>query len=111
MMTDVDNFQYVREHVRTVPDFPKKGIMFLDITTATKDAKSMQYMIDFLYETFKNEKIDNSIYETLIRRGTLISNKYKISKYLFFSLSGYTDWFDSLSDEDVLLLTLDSLYR
>ena len=32
--------------------------MFLDITTATKDAKSMQYMIDFLYETFKNEKID-----------------------------------------------------
>ena len=58
MMTDVDNFQYVREHVRIVPDFPKKGIMFLDITTATKDAKSMQYMIDFLYETFKNEKID-----------------------------------------------------
>lgn len=58
MMTDVDNFQYVREHVRTVPDFPKKGIMFLDITTATKDAKSMQYMIDFLYETFKNEKIN-----------------------------------------------------
>lgn len=58
MMTDVDNFQYVREHVRMVPDFPKKGIMFLDITTATKDAKSMQYMIDFLYETFKNEKID-----------------------------------------------------
>ena len=30
----------------------------MDITTATKDAKSMQYMIDFLYETFKNEKID-----------------------------------------------------
>ena len=41
----------------------------------------------------------------------LISNKYKISKYIFFSLSGYTDWFNSLSDEDVLLLTLDSLYR
>ena len=60
---------------------------------------------------FKNEKIDKGIYETLVRRGTLISNKYKISKYIFFSLSGYTDWFNSLSDEDVLLLTLDSLYR
>ena len=57
MMTDVDNFQYVREHVRMVPDFPKKGIMFLDITTATKDAKSMQYMTDFLYETFKNKDL------------------------------------------------------
>ena len=53
-----DKFQYVREHVREVPDFPKKGILFLDITTATKDAKAMQYMTDFLYEQFKDEKID-----------------------------------------------------
>ena len=60
---------------------------------------------------FKNEKIDKGIYETLIRRGNLINAKYKISKYIFFSLSGYTDWFESLSEEDVLLLTLDSLYQ
>ncbi|MGN0340669.1 MAG: ATP-binding protein [Lachnospira sp.] len=60
---------------------------------------------------FKNEKIDKGIYETLLRRGKLISAKYKVSKYIFFSLSGYTDWFESLSDEDVLLLTLDSLYE
>lgn len=50
--------EYVRQHVRTVPNFPKEGIMFLDITTATKDAKSMKMMIDFLYETFKDEKVD-----------------------------------------------------
>lgn len=60
---------------------------------------------------FKNEKIDKGIYETLIRRGSLISGKYRISKYLLFSLSGYTDWFQSLADENVLLLTLDSLYE
>ena len=60
---------------------------------------------------FKNEKIDRGIYETLIRRGRLITGKYKVSKYIFFSLSGYTDWFESVSDEDVLLLTLDSLYE
>ena len=59
---------------------------------------------------FKNEKIDKGIYETLLRRGKLLTAKYKISKYIFFSLSGYTDWFETLSDEDVLLLTLDSLY-
>lgn len=29
MMTDVNNFQYVREHVREVPDFPKKEFCFL----------------------------------------------------------------------------------
>ena len=56
MMTD--NFEYVREHIREVPDFPKKGILFLDITTATKDAKAMQYMLDFLYDQFKDEKVD-----------------------------------------------------
>lgn len=60
---------------------------------------------------FKNEKIDKGIYETLIRRGKLIPAKYKIAKYIFFSLSGYTDWFKTLADEDVLLLTLDSLYE
>ena len=60
---------------------------------------------------FKNEKIDKGIYDTLIRRSKLISTKYKVSKYIFFSLSGYTDWYDSLADEDVLLLTLDSLYE
>ena len=60
---------------------------------------------------FKNEKIDKGIYETLLRRGNLITSKYKVSKYIFFSLSGYTEWFDSLSDKDVLLLTLDSLYE
>ena len=60
---------------------------------------------------FKNEKIDKGIYETLIRRGGLIAAKYNISKYLFFSLSGYTDWFKTFKDEDVILLTLDSLYE
>lgn len=60
---------------------------------------------------FKNEKIDKGIYDTLIRRAKLISSKYKIAKYIFFSLSGYTDWFESLADEDVLLYTLDSLYE
>lgn len=60
---------------------------------------------------FKNEKIDKGIYDTLIRRSKLISAKYKVSKFIFFSLSGYTDWYDSLVDEDVLLLTLDSLYE
>ena len=60
---------------------------------------------------FKNEKIDKGIYDTLIRRSKLISAKYKVSKYIFFSLSGYTDWYDSLADENVLLLTLDSLYE
>lgn len=55
MLTKMD---YVREHVRMVPDFPKKGIMFLDITTAVKDAEAMRLMTDFLYEKFADKNID-----------------------------------------------------
>ena len=60
---------------------------------------------------FKNEKIDKGVYETLVRRGKVIAAKYKVSKYIFFSLSGYTEWVENLKDEDFLLLTLDSLYE
>ena len=58
MITMVDSKEYVREHIRMVPDFPKKGIMFLDITTAVKDSKALNYMVDYLYEQFKDTQID-----------------------------------------------------
>lgn len=57
-MTTNKDLDYVREHVRQVPDFPKKGILFLDITTAVKDAEAMQKMMNFLYENLKDKKID-----------------------------------------------------
>ena len=58
MTITMNELDYVRSTVRQVPDFPKPGILFLDITTATKDAKAMNLMIDFLYEKFKDERID-----------------------------------------------------
>ena len=54
----LDDYKYVRDNVRMVPDFPKKGILFLDITTAVKDAKAMQIMTDYLYNEFKDKKVD-----------------------------------------------------
>lgn len=61
---------------------------------------------------YKNEKIDKGVYDTLIRRADVLSSKYTISKYLFFSLSGYTEWFDTLDQKsNVILYTLEDLYR
>lgn len=57
-MTKPADLEYVRKHIREVKDFPKPGIIFLDITTATKDAKSLHIMVDYLFEQFKNDKID-----------------------------------------------------
>ena len=50
--------QDVKDKIRSIPDFPKPGIMFRDITTALKDSDTLVKMIDYIYEEFKNDKID-----------------------------------------------------
>lgn len=61
---------------------------------------------------FKNEKIDKSMYDTLVRRSKAIPCKYPVVQYLFFSLSGYTEWFEKNIDKNtVSLYTLEDLYH
>ena len=48
----------LKEKIRTVPDFPKKGIMFRDITTLLKDPQGFNHLIDLLTERYKGKKID-----------------------------------------------------
>ena len=43
--------------IRTVPNWPKQGVMFRDITTLLKDAKAFNYVIEKLYERYKNQQI------------------------------------------------------
>lgn len=51
----IDN---VKDKIRTIPDFPKPGILFRDITTALKDSATLKQMIDFICDSYKDEKID-----------------------------------------------------
>lgn len=46
------------DSIRTIPDFPKKGILFYDITTLLKDPKYLAESIDQMHEQVKNLKID-----------------------------------------------------
>lgn len=48
----------IKKMIRDVPDFPKKGIIFRDITTAIKDAKTMQKIVDLMAQEYADEKID-----------------------------------------------------
>jgi len=48
----------LKSTIRTIPDWPKKGIMFRDITTLLKDAKAFSYVIDKFYGRYKNQNID-----------------------------------------------------
>jgi len=47
--------------IRDIPDFPKQGIIFKDITTLLADAKSYHRMIDLLAHRYVGEKIDQVV--------------------------------------------------
>jgi adenine phosphoribosyltransferase len=47
--------------IRDIPDYPKKGIIFKDITTLLKDPRAFHDVINVFYEKLKNEKIDKVI--------------------------------------------------
>ena len=53
-----ENIQKIKSMIRDIPNFPKEGILFRDITTALKDADTLKITVDEIYEAFKNEKID-----------------------------------------------------
>ena len=48
----------LRAKIREVPDFPKPGILFYDITTLLRDAHAFKEVIDRMAEAVKGEKID-----------------------------------------------------
>jgi adenine phosphoribosyltransferase len=48
----------LRAKIREIPDFPKPGILFYDITTLLKDPASFRQAIDLMLEPYKDERID-----------------------------------------------------
>jgi len=48
----------IKQKIRTVPHWPKQGIMFRDITTLLKDSEGFNHTVDLLVERYKDMKID-----------------------------------------------------
>ena len=48
----------LKEYIRSIPDYPKKGILFRDITTLIKDADAFKETINQIVDRSKNFKID-----------------------------------------------------
>ncbi len=48
----------LKKFIRDIPDFPKKGIIFKDITTLLKDKKALAATIDVLSKQFAKTKVD-----------------------------------------------------
>ena len=48
----------LKEHIRSIQDYPKKGILFRDITTLIKDEKAFKETIDQIINKSENFKFD-----------------------------------------------------
>jgi adenine phosphoribosyltransferase len=48
----------LKQHIRHVPDFPKAGILFYDITTLLRDAQGFQAAVDQLADPYTSRDID-----------------------------------------------------
>lgn len=51
----------VKDYIRTIPDFPIKGIQFRDVTTLFADARGFRIAIDQLLHPYAGERIDKVV--------------------------------------------------
>ncbi len=54
-MLDAD---YIKRQIRTVPDWPEKGVMFRDITPLLQNPKSLRVLVDLFVHRYMDEKLD-----------------------------------------------------
>ncbi|MDG6926332.1 MAG: adenine phosphoribosyltransferase [Nitrososphaerota archaeon] len=48
----------VRQAIRRIPDFPKRGIVFRDITTLWKDQALLKLTVDAIYQHYEAKRVD-----------------------------------------------------
>jgi adenine phosphoribosyltransferase len=49
---------WLKEHIREIPDFPKPGVSFKDITPLLADKKAFSYTIDAIAHEFDRDQVD-----------------------------------------------------
>jgi adenine phosphoribosyltransferase len=58
MTASLDSAEYLKQHIRQIPDYPKPGVLFYDITTLLRDPTGFKAAIDRLSWPFAGAGID-----------------------------------------------------
>lgn len=123
------NLDKVIASIRDVPDFPKQGILFKDITTAMKNAEVLKYISDELYEYYKHKGITKVVgvesrgfvlgsilayklgagFVLLRKSGKLPSETFKIEYALEYGTDSLEIHKDAIDKNDIILLHDDLL--
>ncbi len=51
----------IRSKIRNIPDFPKKGVLYRDITTLLQDPKAFRHVIKKMLDHYRGRKIDKIV--------------------------------------------------
>ncbi len=51
----------LEKYIRNIPDFPKKGIQFKDITTLIKEPEAFKGAVDWLVSVFKDKEVEKVV--------------------------------------------------
>ena len=72
----------LKKYIRSIPDYPKKGILFIDITTLIKDNSAFRYSIDEIVNLIKNQDFNKIV--AVESRGFIFAAPvaYELSKSL-----------------------------
>ncbi len=61
---------------------------------------------------FRNEKIDKTIFDSLLERKDLLHEKYKVVQFLLFSSSGFSPWIEkNCAEKQIIPITIDKLFE
>jgi adenine phosphoribosyltransferase len=55
---DADTLREIRDAIRSIPDYPRPGVMFRDITTLLGNARAFRLVVDHLVEPWRNARVD-----------------------------------------------------
>ncbi|MEN9396197.1 MAG: hypothetical protein RLZ81_727 [Pseudomonadota bacterium] len=66
--------QYLREHIRTVPDWPAPGVEFRDITPLLQDAKVFRVLIDAFVHRYMDSAMRPDVVAGLDARGFILGS-------------------------------------
>jgi len=64
-------------YIRSIPDFPKKGIVFRDITTLLKNPEALKNSVDLLHDRYANLKIEKVV--CIESRGFILGSALAVS--------------------------------
>ena len=123
------DISFLKSTLRTVPDFPKKGILFWDITTLLKNPEAFSQTVDALYEMYRDKGITKVAglesrgfiigsalayrlgagFVVIRKPGKLPAETYSETYMKEYGPDTLTIHQDALSSEDVVLLHDDLL--